>query len=184
VDGKNPYAAWRTTEKDLLTNSGDTPNALFKHGGCLDLMLATDTSANPDRHTCGLGDERLLITRVKNQTRAVLYRSKVARVRDAVSFSSPWRSIKFDAVEDVSDQVTPATDNAGNFEVSVPLTTLHWKPRAGDVYRADVGVLRGVNGQTTQRVYWTNKSTAITADVPSEAELTPNLWGTWRIVSE
>ena len=26
-------------------------------------------------------------------------------------------------------------------------------------------------------VYWSNKATGITADVPSEAELTPGLWG-------
>jgi hypothetical protein len=39
------FAAWRTTEKELLNNSGETPNALFKHGGCLDVMLATDANA-------------------------------------------------------------------------------------------------------------------------------------------
>jgi hypothetical protein len=35
----------------------------------------------------------------------------------------------------------------------------------------------GAGGQTTQHVYRTNKATAITSDVPSEAELTPKLWG-------
>jgi len=30
---------------------------------------------------------------------------------------------------------------------------------------------------TQQRVYWSNKATGITADVPSEAMLTPSLWG-------
>ena len=38
-------------------------------------------------------------------------------------------------------------------------------------------MLRGSGGQTTQRVYWSNKATAITADVPSEAELTPEAVG-------
>ena len=45
-------------------------------------------------------------------------------------------------------------------------------------------MLRGSNFQTTQRVYWSNKATAITADVPGEAELTPKLWGKWRIIAE
>lgn len=40
-------------------------------------------------------------------------------------------------------------------------------------YRADSGVLRGVNDQTTHRLLVTNKATA---DVPSEAELTPRNW--------
>ena len=30
------------------------------------------------------------------------------------------------------------------------------------------------------REYWSNKNTNITADVPSEARLQPNLWGTFR----
>jgi len=45
--------------------------------------------------------------------------------------------------------------------------------------RGDIGVLRGDGAQTLQRVYWNNKATAITSDVPSEAELTPELWGKW-----
>ncbi len=168
ADGKL-FAAWRTTEKDLLNNSGETPDALFKTGGCLDLMLQADT------------EERLLVTLVKGKPRAVLYRAKVQGTVQPVAFSSPWRTIHLDTVEDVSAQVSFATDKAGNFEVSVPLSVLHWEPKPGGTVRADLGVLRGSNGQTTQRVYWANKATAITADVPSEAELTPKLWGQWKL---
>ena len=176
------FAAWRTTEKDLLGNSGETPLALFKHGGCLDIMLATDPAAPPDRTAPVAGDERLLVTRVRGETKALLYRAKVPGTKDPVGFSSPWRTIHIDSVEDVSGQVTLASDNTGNFEISVPLSVLGFRPKAGETYRADIGVLRGAGGQTTQRVYWSNKATAITADVPSEAELTPKLWGKWKIV--
>ena len=172
IAGDRLFAAWRTNEKDLLNNSGETPNALFKTGGCLDLMLQTDT------------DQRLLITLVKGQPRAVLYRAKVPGTAQPVAFSSPWRSIHIDSVEDISEQVTLATDKAGNFEISVPIAALHWTPKSNDLIRADIGVLRGSNGQTTQRVYWSNKATAITADVPSEAELTPKLWGQWKLTAE
>ena len=37
--------------------------------------------------------------------------------------------------------------------------------------------------QTLQRAYWSNKATGITADVPSEAMLTPQLWGKWEFVA-
>ncbi|MGB2823613.1 MAG: hypothetical protein WBF17_21715 [Phycisphaerae bacterium] len=178
------HAAWRTSEKDLLNNSGETPNALFKHGGCLDLMLATDPTAAPGRTSPVAGDQRLLITQVKGRTRATLYRAKVPGTKDPVAFSSPWRTIHLDVVEDVSKHVTVAADKAGTFEISIPLAVLGWHPKPGRTYRADLGVLRGANGQTTQRVYWSNKATAITADVPSEAELTPKLWGKWRIVGD
>jgi hypothetical protein len=184
VNDTHLFAVWRTTEKDLLSNTGETPNALFKHGGCLDLMIATDSAAPPERTSLVPGDQRLLITQVKGQTRALLYRAKVPGTMEPVAFSSPWRTIFIDAVEDVSAEVTLATDNDGTFEISVPLAALHWKPERGQTYRADVGILRGSNGQTTQRVYWSNKATAITSDVPSEAELTPRLWGKWKIVDE
>lgn len=85
-------------------------------------------------------------------------------------------------VEDVSQHITLATDKNGNFEVSVLLDTLHWHLQSGGTYRADLGVLRGANGQTTQRVYCSNKATAITADVPSEAELRLDLWRKWKVV--
>jgi len=178
------HAAWRTTEKDLLNNSGETQNALFKHGGCLDLMLATDPTAAPDRTSPVAGDQRLLITQVKGRTRAMLYRARVPGTKDPVAFSSPWRTIHLDVVEDVSKHVALATNKAGHFEISIPLAVLGWHPTVGKTYRGDLGVLRGANGQTTQRVYWSNKATAITADVPSEAELTPRLWGRWRIVAD
>jgi hypothetical protein len=184
VSGDRLFVAWRTTEKDLLANSGETPNALFKTGGCLDLMLGTDSAAGHDRSSPVPGDQRLLFTNVKGQPRAVLYHAKVPGTTQPVSFSSPWRTITLDTVEDVTAQVTFASDKAGNFEISVPLSILHWQPKPGNSYRADLGILRGANGQTTQRVYWANKATAITADVPSEAELTPRLWGKWRVVAE
>jgi hypothetical protein len=57
------------------------------------------------------------------------------------------------------------------------LELLGLKPVDGMRISADIGVLRGDNGQTTSRIYWSNKATGITADVPSEAMLTPYLWG-------
>ncbi|HEY1786494.1 MAG TPA: hypothetical protein VGG30_13120, partial [Pirellulales bacterium] len=132
------FAAWRTTERDLLANSGETPLGLFKHGGCLDIMLATDPSAPAERVLPVAGDERLLITRVRGETRALVYRARVAGSKEPVGFSSPWRTINFDAVEDVSGEVKLAADDAGNFEISVPLSVLHWEPKVGTVYRADL----------------------------------------------
>jgi hypothetical protein len=184
IGGDRLYAAWRTTEKNLLKNSGETPDAPFKTGGCLDLMLGTSATAKADRAEPVAGDLRLLVTMVKDKPRAVLYRARVPGTKEPVKFSSPWRTVTFDSVEDVTDSVTLAAGGDGNFEISVPLARLAWKPKAGASYRADLGVLRGDGQQTTQRVYWSNKATAITADVPSEAELTPRLWGVWTVVRE
>jgi hypothetical protein len=95
-----------------------------------------------------------------------------------VPFSSPDRTITIDQVLDVSDRVQLDAAN-GNYAFSVPLETLGLHPRAGESIKADIGVLRGNGTQTTQRVYWSDKATGITSDVPSEAQLTPALWGEW-----
>ena len=180
------FAAFKTGDKDLLRNSGEQANAPFKTGGALDLMLGTDPAANPKRTQPAPGDVRLLVTLISDPNgkkpptlKALLYRAVApgTDAKDRVPFSSPWRTITFDRVEDVSSKVVLAGQN-GDFEFSIPLETLGLKMAPGMKLKGDVGILRGNGFQTHYRVYWTNKATAITADVPSEAELSPGLWGT------
>lgn len=184
VHGDRLYAAWKTNEKKLLINSGEMSNALFKTGGALDLMLAADVSADAKRRTPVAGDLRLLVTMVKGKTKALLYRPVVpgTPADKKIPFSSPWRTIAFDQVLDVSDKVKLAGNKSGNFEISIPLRVLGLKPRAGMRMLGDIGILRGNGSETTARTYWSNKATGITADVPSEAMLVPHLWGTieWK----
>ncbi len=180
ASGDRLYAVWDTGEGKLLENSGEIPNAPFKTGGALDLMLGTNPQAGPQRRKPIAGDLRFLVTRVDGQTRATLYRQVVPGTAEAdkVPFSSPWRTVAFDRVEDVSDQIELADDGEGHYEVSVPLNLLGLRPQPGMKIRGDIGILRGNGTETTARSYWSNKASGITADVPSEAALTPHLWGT------
>jgi hypothetical protein len=182
VAGGRLYAAFRTIEPNLLVNSGAVANAPFKTGGALDLMIGTDPHASPARTAPVAGDIRLLVYRVNGQTRATLYRAVVPGTKNPVPFSSPWRTITLDRVEDVSgliDFKALTGADAGTYLFSIPLETLGLTPATGERIKADVGILRGSPVETLQRVYWSNKATGITSDVPSEAELTPNLWGEW-----
>ncbi|MBL6764942.1 MAG: hypothetical protein ISQ14_08295 [Verrucomicrobiae bacterium] len=178
ISGDRLHVAWRTTLKDLLRNSGEIPHALFKTGGGLDLMLATNPEADPQRRSPVAGDLRLLVTQVDGKPRAVLYEPvSPGTTSEKVPFSSPWRTVTFDRVEDVSSQIELATDGQGFYEVSIFLKTLGLKATDGQRMKADIGILRGNGTETTARSYWSNKATGITADVPSEAALTPHLWG-------
>jgi hypothetical protein len=182
IAGGSLYAVYRTSEPNLLRNSGAVANAPFKTGGALDLMIGANPHANPKRATPVAGDERLLVYQVDGKTRALLYRAVVPGTAKPVPFSSPSRTITLDAVEDVSSRVelkAMTGDAAGTFVLSVPLDTLGLKPIVGERIKADLGILRGDATQTTQRVYWSNKATGITSDVPTEAELSPDLWGEW-----
>ncbi|MET0263012.1 MAG: hypothetical protein ABW223_08955 [Rariglobus sp.] len=185
VAGGRLYAAWRTGDARLLENSGEMPVAPFKTGGALDLMIGANPKADPARKAPVVGDVRLLITLVKDKPRALLYRPVVPGTAEGarIPFSSPWRTITFDRVDDVTDQIQFA-GQAGSFEVSVPLDLLLLKPTAGTIIKGDIGILRGQGGATTSRIYWANKATGITADVPSEAMLTPGLWGDWEFKAE
>ena len=176
------FAAFRTNEPNLLRNSGAVANAPFKSGGALDLMIGTNANANPKRETPVAGDMRLMVYQVNGQAKAMLYRAVVPGTANPVPFSSPWRTIMLDSVEDVSDKIelqAMTGDKAGSFAFSIPLDILGLKATAGEKIKADIGILRGNGVQTVQRVYWSNKATGITSDVPSEAELTPSLWGEW-----
>lgn len=169
VSGDKLYAAYRTGDANLLNNAGDSLPMLFKTGGALDLMVGAIN-----------GGERLLITQVNGKPVAALYRPKVpGTTTDPVLFSSPLRTVPFDRVDEVTDQVTLASGGDGNYEVAVPLALLGLTATDGQTIAGDIGVLRGNGFRTLQRVYWRNKATGLVSDVPSEAELTPQLWGKW-----
>ena len=179
------FAAWKTGNPDLLSNAGGNANFLFKGGGALDLMIGTDRAADNNRNQPVAGDLRLLITRVKSQPRATLYRAVVPGTPEAkkVLFESPVGRVLFDEVRDVSSHVK-LVQQGGNYEISVPLQLLGLKPEPGAQLLGDIGVLRGDGAQTIQRLYWNNLNTAIVSDIPSEARLQPVNWGLWRITSD
>jgi len=97
-----------------------------------------------------------------------------------VPFTSPVSTLSFDRVDDVSDKVRLAADGKGNYEICVPLEVLGLAPKPGMKIKGDIGILRGNGAETTARTYWSNKAAGIVSDMPSEAALRPELWGTWE----
>jgi len=191
VAGDRLFAAVKTGDPHTLDNSGTSIKNLFKTGGGLDLMLATNPSSDPQRKSAASGDIRLLVSLVKGEPVAVLYRPVAATgPRNSTIFESPLWTLRFDDVEDVSAYVQLAEGVAnsaigaspGDFEFSIPLRLLGLNPVPGTELRGDIGLLRGDGIQTKQRVYWSNKATGLVSDIPSEAELTPDLWGRIRFV--
>ncbi len=176
ISGERLYAAFKTDDANLLQNKPDNLNTLFKSGGALDLMLNNVK-----------GGQRLLISRVGEKIAAVLYRPRDEKAAgEPVKFISSigtTRTVTMASVRDVSEQTVLAQDG-NNYELSVPLSLLEWTPQVGQSIKGDIGVLRGNGFQTTQRAYWHNKSTGLTADLASEAELTPQLWGEWALETE
>jgi len=180
VVGDRLYAAFKTSDPRLLDNDAVDPTFAFKNGGCIDLMIGTDASADHKRTLPVQGDLRLLVTKAKGKPVAMLYRAVVPGTaeKDRVLFESPIGKVWFDRVEDISGKLQFAQDG-GNVEFSVPLSALGFAPKAGESFLADFGNLRGDGTQTIQRLYWNNLNTSIVSDIPSEARLQPANWGLW-----
>jgi hypothetical protein len=183
VSGDKLYAAFRTGDDGLLDNADTIPIAPFATGGGLDILIGADPAANDGRVQPLPGDLRLIVFKNKGKISAMLYRAVVPGASRQTPFSSPWRTVTLDDVEDVSGSIG-FSESSGNYEISVPLALLGLSPRDGMKIRADLGILRGDGDQTLQRVYWSNKATALVSDIPSEAELRPELWGHWTFQTE
>jgi hypothetical protein len=90
-------------------------------------------------------------------------------------------------VDDVSSQVqlniNPSTppSQMTQYAFSIPLYVLGIDPSSDQDLLGDVGILRGNAGATVERLYWHNKASGLTADVPGEAMLTPQMWGALKM---
>lgn len=194
VFGDRLIIAVTSDASGMLDNSGVSLQNLFATGGGIDLMLGTDPKAPAGRTAAVAGDERLLVSRVRDQTVALLYQPVASsRAGAPVTFTSPLRTLQFDRMDNVSSQVAlsvtpvPATSAGAPasflYRIEVPLKMLNLSAGPGTTLAGDIGVLRGNGFQTLQRVYWSNKASGLLSDLPGEAELTPGLWGHFRFVA-
>lgn len=168
----------------FLNTAKDDALRLFLTGDAVDLQFATDPAARPGRREAGLGDCRLVFSKLDGRPVAVLYRAQVPNAKQPVGFSSPVRTVTFDAVELVKDATVAIADTAEgyNVEASLPLKLLAGDAPAGlwpgRILPGDAGiVVADKSGRRVARVYRFNRDTGIVNDVPSEAVLAPHQWG-------
>jgi hypothetical protein len=184
-DAQNLYVCYDVKSPVELVNTISDPHIVFKGGNLLDIQLATDPRADPQRTKPAAGDIRVLVTRQQGKPVVVVYRPKVNGFQgQPVVLRSPTGQETFDAIE-VSDKVRleyrqgPAGFSA---VVTIPLLVAGWTPQPSSVVRLDIGYLFGnaTGNQCAQRVYWANTSptAAIIGDIPSESRLEPDQWGT------
>ena len=177
-DDKNLYLAYRVfSPRPAMKNVGQDDRLLFKTGDAVDLMVGLESDG-------GASGKRLLMTFKDGKPIAVLNQKKDpgASASEKFDFSSPSRTITFDRVVPVKGVELVSAPLSGGYlvEAVIPWSVLGITPKPGLVLKADVGVLFGDQGglQTIARQYWSNKATGLVNDVPGEADLAPNLWGT------
>jgi hypothetical protein len=189
-DAANLYVKYTVTCPAKLHNSIPEPSLVFKGGNLLDIQLAADPRADPQRKTPAPGDLRLLITRRHGQPYVVIFRPKVAGFTGKpVILTSPVAKEAFDAIE-VSERIgLEYTEVVGRPAftalVTIPLAMLGWQPQPGTTVKMDLGYIYGdvAGNQATARSYWKNNgfSANVLKDVPSESRLEPGEWGEARV---
>jgi hypothetical protein len=187
-DDEHLYVAAWSTVSGPMKNGAREPALLFKGGAAVDVTLALDPKADPKRTTAGPGDVRLLLSQVRGEPKAVLYRPVAPGTppEKGWRFQSPVGEVRMDLVTAlpnaqvaVSETRTP-TGLRWSLEAAIPWADLGYPaPRIGSRLRGDVGVLQAdQNGvSTVGRLYWAGKSQTVICDIPSEARLLPSLWG-------
>lgn len=176
-DAQNLYVAWHVLGPGAMRNGGQDERQLFKTGDCVDLMFGPTGTPN------GAGNLRLLISKLGKETVAELYQKVIpgGTDKERVGFSSPWQTIYFAGVTRPTDVKAFTGSAPGGYfvEATIPWKVLGIEPKSGLKLRGDLGILFGDSGGTTtvSRKYWSNKETGQVNDVPSEADLTPAMWG-------
>ena len=179
VHGRTLYAAWRTAEPRVLNNdAGDGWQYAFTTGGGLDLMLRT-ASGDATSNKVLPGDTRLFVTRLNDPLNGRVLAVRFQQIGgpgETIDYTSPVGAVQFESIADVSSQVHLA-QQAGRYELAVPLALLGINIEPGMTTRGDIGVLLGDGSDIYARLYWSNKGTSMTSDIPSEARLEPSRWG-------
>ena len=202
-DDQTLYVAYAVRGLGPLKNSGREFDRLFKTGASVDLQFGIDPDADETRQAPVVGDKRLLMTLAKlssasgaasglsTATTKADQPQPIAVLFDALVPGTPedkrWRVVSpvaevfFDRVARIEGVKLAAEnhDNGYNLEASIPLKELGLTPSPGLRLKFDWGVLStDLDGNVVlRRRYWSNQATGIVADAPSEARLTPHLWG-------
>ncbi len=176
------YARFEVNDPNPWKNAGKDFTRLFKTGDAVDIQLSP--TANAERQPAA-GDLRVVLAPFAKESVAVLMRPKAADApdEDKVVYHSPVFDKHFDQVALVDVAQVEAQRHGNRYTVTarVPWAALGITPEAGKTLRGDAGFILSDEAGTinTARVYWANKMTNLVNDLPSEAWLYPNRWGTF-----
>ena len=184
-DEENLYVHYEVQNSHGLVNSFADPQVIFRGGNLIDIQIATNPEADPERTEPAPGDLRLLVTRQKGKPFAVLYRPRVKGFDgERIVLSSPTGEEPFDSIEVVDSVGLDYNKEAVGFSatVTIPLDLIDLELRPGREIRLDLGYVFGnpAGNDAQRRVYLNNSSfsASVVDDIPNESRLEPEEWGT------
>lgn len=179
LEGDSLVVAADVKDATPLVMTGTSPEIVFTTGDCVDIMLATDDAANPNRRVAAVGDMRISIAASGEDPMAVLF-EPVTNPRSEKP--SKLMAASFDRIVRLENAVVKAVRTAGGYrlEAKIPLSAIGLSSAdlAGKALKGDVGVIFHDGERREERLYHYNKKTAMLTDLTTEATLQPSEWGT------
>lgn len=184
--GKNLYAAFKVLKKGAYLNTAeDDPSQIFLSGDAVELRFRADPAADAKEKMPIMGDCRLVIGKRAGKPVAVLYRAVVPNAKNPVVFRNPaGKEVSFDSVEVLKDSVVTITDTEDGYlvEASLPIDFLGGNLWPNRSIPGDAGIIvADSTGRRVVRICRFNKDTQVVSDIPTEAALQPENWGTFQI---
>lgn len=187
-DARYLYFRYEVTAPHGLVNQQSDPETIFRGGNLLDIQLATDPKANPEREQPAPGDLRILATTQNGKPMAVLYRPRIEGFDGRrIILESPTGTEPFDAITVMDDVDLSVEATADGFIaiLAVPKDAIGLELESGANVRMDLGYIFGNEGgtRTAIRAYLHNDSFSanVIDDIPNESRLEPAEWGNARV---
>ncbi len=178
---ENLYAIFEVSDESPMVNGANEYVRLFKGGDVCDINLSETSNASS---TPADGDIRIMLSKFKGEPIAVLFKQKDSKKTgtEEAQFSSPVRTVDYDTVKILSDAevVINYTDTGYTIEAKISWNAIGYAtPSTNSVMRGDLGIITGDSEGTLNlaRIYYFNKDTGLTNDIPGEASTYPGKWG-------
>lgn|GEM_PF-1718479 len=178
TDGAHLRVTAKVSDETPMVNDGQNWQTPFITGDCIDIMLATDPKADPARRAPAPGDIRIILTELRGEPLAVLYRPVA---KDGPKAPAQMLAATLDDVRRLPPSCNPTVRRGKDgytLTASIPLAALGLTALPPET-RGDLGVIYGdaTGRDRDQRLYYYNKATAMISDLTAEATLTPDRWG-------
>lgn len=174
-DGKSLAVAWLVNDSSAWKNAEGRFSHGFIGGDSVDLQLDIP----------GRGPVRILGAPLGGQNSVTYWQKKSATPENPLTYvvsNNEANAQNFDVVKRLESAKLAVTADAGKYSalLTIPLSDLGLDPAKVNELKGVVGVIfsDAAGRNRAARLYWHDKQTGLVSDVPSEASLTPQRWGT------
>jgi len=184
-DDSNLYAAFAISDETPMANKGKDYTKLFKTGDAVDIQLSPSGNTNKESAE---NDMRIVISKLNGNPVATLMKpiDKTAGADKAITYSSPVMTRKFNRVEILENAEINIKTEGKTYvvEAKIPLADIGMQVNEDMLISGDIGIITSdsMGSINTGRIYYYNKATELTSDMPSEAILNPDKWGKMKFI--